>query len=537
MNIPFLSPSRCVLLITDEMVHVYDVGASSVRLVNSVSWMDPDFEDVVTDNIVKDCKGKPVLILSDMVEQHYRMEKMPKVSPLDKANIIKRKLAVAFPKYPIRAAFPINVKEKKKGASGGVYLLAAVPETKSFRKIVAVVKRSLVPIVGLCLLPIESSDMVKTLSQKLKKKGKAKPARWSIFLAQHQSGELRQIVVNDGNLALTRITPIVDTDKKPELWASEVNQELNATMGYLSRFGYSQEDGLDVIVIARPETANRLEALLEVPCDFHALTLQQASHVLGVKLGSQDGSRADALHTAWIGRKSSFLLPMQSSDISHVRLPRQVAAGAMLVMLAGAGWLSFDASQKVQMLNHTRDSLVTAQNEQRNLEQVYKEEKERKNVRGIDDVDLFQNALSLYDDIENDGFDPLPVLTAFANELAGVMKVEAVKMGVKVQSTSGSELDPYYVEKKQKIFDSTFQFMFPGTIRVEEGNLQMRNLTKRMILALPDYDVTLQKELQDLTYSGEFEFETGLISEKSSEDQYTAEIRIRKKTDDSNSGN
>lgn len=536
MNIPFLSPSRCVLFITDELVHVYDVGSNAVRLVNSVAWKDPDFEEIVADNIVKDCRGKPVLILSDMVEQHYRMEKMPKVSPLDKPNIIKRKLAVAFPKYPIRAAFEIKVKDKRK-TPGGIYLLAAVPESKAFQKIMSVVKRSLVPVAGFCLLPVESSDMVEALSQKLRKKGAEKVARWSIFLAQHESGELRQIVVNDGNLALTRITPIVDTDKKPDLWASEVNQELNATMGYLSRFGYSQDDGLDVIVISRPESANRLEALLEVPCNFHALTLQQAAHVLNVKLGSQEGNKADALHSAWIGRKGAFLLPMQSTDLSNVKTPRQVAALAMILMILAGGWFAYDVFEKMQLLNETQDDLQTAENEKRNLERIYEEEKERKNVRGIDDVDLFQNALGLYAEIKNDGFDPLPVLTAVGHELAGYMKIEAFKMKVTTQTSKGSDLDPYYVEKKQKTFDTTFQFIFPGTIRVEDGNKQMRDLAKRIAKALPDYEVNLQKELQDLTYSGDFTFETGVVAEKSSEDQYTAEIRVRKRTDDSDPRN
>ena len=60
-----------------------------------------NFEEIVSSIIVEDCKKDPVLIVNDMVEQHYRKERIftAGISTLDLRNMIKRKLDMAFPSY------------------------------------------------------------------------------------------------------------------------------------------------------------------------------------------------------------------------------------------------------------------------------------------------------------------------------------------------------------------------------------------------------------------------------------------------------
>ena len=84
-------------------------------------------------------------------------------------------------------------------------------------------------------------------------------ASWTIFMGQQSSGSLRQIVTRNGELALTRMTPIVDTDIEPALWAREVTEELDSTMSYLARFGYKKEDGLDIIIVSNGSTHQALQ--------------------------------------------------------------------------------------------------------------------------------------------------------------------------------------------------------------------------------------------------------------------------------------
>lgn len=93
--------------------------------MDTVPWAVDNFEANVAAVVSKECGGKPVLILNDMVEQHYRKERIPKVSVMDKANVLQRKLMVAFPNYPVRAALPLKEKTGKgdKALPGSVYIL------------------------------------------------------------------------------------------------------------------------------------------------------------------------------------------------------------------------------------------------------------------------------------------------------------------------------------------------------------------------------------------------------------------------------
>src|SRR5688500_10927304 len=106
-SIPLLTPSRCVLMIGDEALYIYESGASKTRLIDTVPWASKDFEDSVSDIIRREAKGKALLILNDMTDQHFKGgQRIPRVGPMDKPNVVARKLAASFPNYPIRGALP-----------------------------------------------------------------------------------------------------------------------------------------------------------------------------------------------------------------------------------------------------------------------------------------------------------------------------------------------------------------------------------------------------------------------------------------------
>ncbi|PJF38970.1 MAG: hypothetical protein CUN55_15720, partial [Phototrophicales bacterium] len=207
-------------MLADDGVYLYRASSLGVRYVEHVPWEDENFVSTVSDLIVKKCAKKPVIIVNDMVEQHYRKEKIPKVSPMDRASVVKRRLNITFPNYPIRAALKTKEQDKSAGV-GGIYLFAAIPQSEAYKKAIQAVQRSAAPIVGLFLLPIEGITMVSALSQKQAKKAKTR-SMWTVFIGQHHGGGLRQIVTKRGDLALTRMTPVVDTDVEPDVWAKEV---------------------------------------------------------------------------------------------------------------------------------------------------------------------------------------------------------------------------------------------------------------------------------------------------------------------------
>src|SRR5262249_42366662 len=138
-----------------------------------------------------------------------------------------------------------------------VYIFSAVPESRQLTQTVGAVQAALTQIAGFGLLPVEASDMVKALYAKVQQRKQS--AQWVVLIGQHRHGGLRQIVIKNGDLALTRMSPVMESDQDAHAWAGEVQQEFSATMSYLTRFGFQQEDGLHIILIANPEAGQALE--------------------------------------------------------------------------------------------------------------------------------------------------------------------------------------------------------------------------------------------------------------------------------------
>ncbi len=526
MSLSFLSPSRTVLMVSDEALYIYAVNSKGVKLVEAVPWSAENFEKNVATIISKDCGGKPVLILNDMVEQHYRKEKVPSVSVMDKQSLVKRKLKVAFPSYPVRAALPLKEKIAKTDVSlaGKVYIFAAIPASEAFAKTMAATRISMATVAGFCLLPIESSDMIKKLSDKLSNKSDAK-AQWTVFIGQHRSGGLRQVVIRNGEIALTRMTPVIDNDDDPLVWAKEVHQEFQATMSYLSRFGFSSSDGLNVILLADPSAGDMVGDLIETECNFYSLTVGEAAKILKLSVGAQENERyADALHVAWIGRKSKFILPMKAKQIDNVSKPRQVAVFLTLLLFFGAGFQVYQLMDYYQKTVETKDDIESLTQRKAQLDLNYSIEVKRKEALGYD-IQLIQSSLAIYDDFEKSDVKVLPLFYNIGMALGKNLRIDRIE----VVRGSNKGIISSFVGGKNKTtpaYIATMQMTFPSTTNAEKGNAQVRDLQSRLQKRLSGNIVKVTKFLEDYEYSEEIVVETGNVGEKSVSQDYVAEISI-----------
>ena len=531
MSIPFLKPSRCVLLVGDDALHIFDVRSSTSRRVKTVPWKDDNFVDEVLAAINKYCKGKSILILNDMVEQHYRKEKIPNVGALDKANVVQRRLNVSFPNYPIRAALPLKEKAGE-GGKGSVYLFAALAKNNYFSKIVTVAKRTMADIAGFCLLPVESSTLVSKLSEKVfpVKTGRKK-AKWTVFIGQHYGGGLRQIVVRDGELALTRLTPIVDTDKKLEVWAAEVAQEFKATMSYLSRFGFSSEEGLNVILISNPKAGEIVGEIIDTPCDFKAMTAVQAAGMLGISIGIQEDMRyADPIHASWAGQSRSFTLPLKSTELTAISQPRKIASAIMALLIASLGYLTYDISDKVSSYFIKKEDLKVAIQALSQVDEQLNNEIKRKEDMGID-IRKIQTSLSIYEKLQSDSMDPIPMFQVIGRQLGGKLKLDKVSMSeVKNKKTKNPRILQNPLNTKDiTVFETVLEMSFAPEIKPEQGNAVAMDLRNKLASVLPSYKVRLSKKVQDLSHQGVIEDTISIDKKKNvaKRKKYTAKISIR----------
>lgn len=535
-GIPFFPPSRAVIMMMDDGVCVHRVANGSSQYIDSVSWRQSDFELRLTE-VLNDAKVTSVLILNDAVEQHYRKERILVPTSFDKANIIKRRLNVAFPSYPMRAAIelkeqPSNAKKKddKDADKSKPYLFAASPSTETFSRLIRSVRNTDYNLFGYGLLPIESAGMLKALAQKLAEKRKApSKAEWTILVGQHRGGGLRQIVVRNSELALTRVTPVEEPKEGfSDVWAKDVSRELQATLSYLSRFGYSPDDGLNIIIIGSKEFADVLDGMISVPSNFESLSPGEAAKILGLKLSFADGDHfSDGLHAAWSGRKLTLDLPLSSREISDISGPRKIASVGMILLTCVLGLALYQSSLEAQGLYENARNLEVSNRQLAVIADIYQKEIDNKSALGID-VNKITSSLDIDGRIQRQHIDVLGLLKTVSGEMNN-LRLDAFDFrnegDVLWTSPSKTDLPP---TRKATL---ELSFSFAGNTNPEDGNKEMADLVERLNSKLRsmDYIASVSVQLQNLTFSGAVDREVGLTANlRALSERYTSKILIQK---------
>jgi len=538
------SSSRCVLLLSDEGVNIYDVG-SSVSFVDTIPWTTQGFDDVLTRTIKKKVGGKKLLILNDMVEQHYRKERVPRVSPFDKSNLIKRRLSAAFPSYPIRSS--IKLKEKPpsredEDKGGDIYLFAAVPLSDNIRKVLSSTQNSYANVAGFCLLPVESSVMIHALSKKLTRASE-KTSKWTVFVGQHQGGGLRQIVTKNGELALTRMTPMVESDVDQEVWSTEITNELKGTMSYLSRFGYEPSEGLDVIIIANNAVAEKVTAKIDFECNLNVLTCAEAAGYLGVKIGRQEEQRfADPLHVAWSGRKASFVMPLQATQLDKIAGPKKMVAAISALLLAGSAYFAYEGFVYANKWMQNNEAIEQAQTQLSAIRQEHILQTDKKKAAGFDFL-LVEKSTSVFRELESKALKPLPIFEkigiALGPDIALTsidVKPVAIDAAAEAAAAEAAILaaasDPTAVvenpKEKPREFEVVLRIIFPAALDPEKGVALVSGFQSRLKQELPNHEVRILKQVADLSYTGNFVGEaTNKINPDKTKQDYEAQILIK----------
>lgn len=533
MTIPFLAPSRCILLIGDDALHVYNAGKGGAVLLESVPWDHDRFQDHVAALIAEQARGRSVAILNDMTDQHFKGgQRVPKVGAMDQARVLANRLKMAFPNYPIRGALRVKETNTQSAKSGMPYLFAAVAVSDNIRKTMDAVSLSKAVIDGAFLLPVESADMVTALAEKAGQEDDEGAARWVVLIGQHSSGALRQVIVRDGQLAMTRMTPANPLGGDYELWARQVNQEFKATVSYLSRFGFSPEEGVDVILIGHPEAGQALNRMIDLPCRFFSFTANQAATLLKLNLSRVGNAvyAADPLHVAWAGSKPRFALPLSTGFLEKVQAVRQGARLAAVVLVLGMLFLGGQFLTGVQKTMLLGGDLKQKKMQLSQVEGEYQAEVARLKEMGID-VGLVQGVVSVYENMEAGRMKTLPLVLGVREAMGSELRLDSVRLTQLEPKIKTGGFDGGFqggIDKPQdRPFEMLLKFGFPSTMDPEVAVKEVDSFKKRLQDRFPSYEVVIERNVIGLDYSAEFSGATGISAEDVSEEDYVSEIKIK----------
>lgn len=347
-----IGAKKQILIVGNDGVHLYVLNGKKISLFR-------DFSDA-GGNLSGELKAAfkslkmPLIVLFDVVEQQYRRENIPKVGFTDKSKVIGRRLAMAFPQQQMRAY--LLSKQKGRENEGLVALFAGLAPNLAIVQIMDAILSSEVYIEGAGLLPLESTAMTVKLFEELRKNSKSRrPARWTILMSHHKTGGLRQIIVKEDELALTRMTPIVIDTNRAEAFADEVVREFNATLTYLSRFGYVPSDGLELCIIGIPAVNQRLRQYQLPVNELYTLTPMEAGNLLKLKpmLAQDMAGYGEIIHAGWVAMQRGLAVSLSSPLIDKIKKARQFARFANIGLFLGIlylGWQLWNLQSNIMDL-------------------------------------------------------------------------------------------------------------------------------------------------------------------------------------------
>lgn len=399
-----------VLIVGNDSVQLYVVKGKKVSLYRDYA----EAGGSLSTELAKAFRANkaPLIILYDVVEQQYRKETIPKVGFLDKNKVIKRKLQMAFPQQQMVAYLPL--KQKPRENEGLIALFAGLATNLTITQVMDAVISSEVALQGAGLLPLESAALVLKMTEEVHKRAKTpNNSRWSVLMTHHKTGGLRQIIVKDGELALTRLTPLaLDTLQSGGL-AEEMVREFNATLTYLSRFGYIPNDGLDLIVVAAPDIIQKFRGYNLPVSGLYALSVVEAAKLIGIeaKLSNMPDDFAEVIHAGWNGMQRKLAVPLTAPTMDKVKNTRQFAQMAIFALVLGIGYMGWKNATLYMDMESIKNS-ITEENSRIAALQHQHDVLAKKLLRFTHDPEIVRTSLDTYDQYAKEHIDLEPTFNA-----------------------------------------------------------------------------------------------------------------------------
>lgn len=538
---------RRVLLIGGEGVVLFTISSAGVTREASVSWAVPNFDDQLVQALNAHNASKPIYLLFDGADQTYRKEEnLPKLNMLDRNKFLARKLEMAFPNYPARAMMEIKMPGPKRG--GGAWLFVALPETGNLDRLSVLLREANVPVAGFGMLPVESAGLVLELTAKAFPDQK-KRSRWAVLVSQHETGGLRQIVTKDGNMVLTRLTPISEDRVQGAVWAEEVAHEFRSTLSYISRLGFTYEDNLDMVVICGEVEKQFFNPRALGAENFACYTPSEAITLLGSRpLRIDRGNAGDAVHAAWTGSKSRLTLPVRVPTLQSMTQPRKivrVSTAIMLVMLAVQSVLILQAWG---VYNSAEESIRNKSTQAEVLRREY--EQEAKVYEGLPyKPQLVRSAMTVKELLALNTASPTPLINLVSSLLGEDVRV--IKVSYAHDPSSALELPsagvvpsaqvqpqrpvlPYAQAQQgprpgeeRGVMSFSFSYALPDAIALERKVMHAEELVETLRAQLPNHEIRILSQFGNVSRTGRFTGDVGGEDVSSIQGQDAAEIVIR----------
>jgi hypothetical protein len=311
------------------------------------------FEQYVT--TVKDL---PARIITDLVEEDFRLDTVPHVSGKDRDAVFARKLNQIFRSTPYRTA--ILQGREADGRRDDRVIYTAVTNPEVLRPWVEALEKNAVPLEGIHSSAVLSARLLVELDLEFPH---------ALLLTFTPGDAIRQTYFRRGEIKFSRLTPL-DLEEGQTL-GSLLAGETTRTWQYLDSLrNFGADDRLEVCVLLHPKDRPAVQASLRdfSPIQYRILDIEQVAAKLGLK-PPPIASSAEAVLVHLFTRKpqpNHFATPelRRFASLRNARIALNAMAAVVLAAgLAWSGWNGWLALQKRDDDSAVNQSIVALNRE------------------------------------------------------------------------------------------------------------------------------------------------------------------------------
>ncbi len=148
-------------------------------------------------------------------------------------------------------------------------------------------------IAGFLLAPLELRNLYRYVHKNTKTENKKTLTQWSIIVMSTRLGGMRQLVLKEGNTVFTRLIAATD-GLQPEELADSLYNDVQSTIQYISRFGYTKNTcEIKIHTVAEAELNKILQA--KYGNKIHCMTTDEVIGLINPKHKESSLVSADAI--------------------------------------------------------------------------------------------------------------------------------------------------------------------------------------------------------------------------------------------------
>lgn len=253
VGLSFFNRTRFILTIGDEGAVLCLVEGKQLKArLFAHSCSQEDYADF--SKLLAQYATVPISILLDTIEQSYTRQVLPAVSPWIVNKLVKRRLKQDFDPLDIKGAILLG--REVQGRKDWNYIFVNTPITENLSAWLEYVASLANRCVGIYMLPLEMQSLVRQIGRAVG----IKPKEWQFIVTYNKVSGFRQVVLHKGKTIFTRVVKL-GKDRSPDIVAGNVEQEILNTLDYLHRLSFSDEQDIDIVIVAAREILGYLEGI------------------------------------------------------------------------------------------------------------------------------------------------------------------------------------------------------------------------------------------------------------------------------------